>query len=155
MAWTRFMDMHSGGGQKLEWPRIYIEAPEEEAKRVFYAMFERNPDRVTCTCCGPDYSTDEDVSLEQATAYDRGCDYAYFRPDGTECPQDEAWTRGVGTTPGYTSGYAERQRDSWNTYIPLDEYVKTVKVVRADEIKPEHRAAHVPREGYVWVNDDE
>lgn len=27
--WTHFMDMHSGGGQKLDWPHIFIEAPEE------------------------------------------------------------------------------------------------------------------------------
>ena len=29
-VWTKFHDMHSGGGRKLEWESIYIEAPEGE-----------------------------------------------------------------------------------------------------------------------------
>ncbi len=32
--WTQFHDMHSGGGQKLAWARIYIEAPEREAAQI-------------------------------------------------------------------------------------------------------------------------
>ena len=73
--WTHFGDMHSGGGQKLEWANIYIEAEEEEAKRIFYSRFERNPDRVTCTCCGPDYSICSEKTLGQLTAFHRGCLY--------------------------------------------------------------------------------
>lgn len=30
--WTRFMDMHSGGGSKEKWEYIYIEAPETRRK---------------------------------------------------------------------------------------------------------------------------
>ena len=71
MTITTFWDMHSGGGQKLDWDKIYIEAPEDEARAVFYNRFERNPSRVTCTCCGDDYSISEDDSIEQATGYHR------------------------------------------------------------------------------------
>lgn len=69
--WTEFMDMHSGGGQKLDWAYIFVEAPEDEARRVFAARFGRNPDNVTCDCCGSDYSVSEHDTLEQATAYNR------------------------------------------------------------------------------------
>jgi hypothetical protein len=72
MAWTCFFDMHSGGGNKEPWERIFIEAPEQEAKVVFYNRFGHNPSRVTCTCCGEDYSIDESETLEKATAYARG-----------------------------------------------------------------------------------
>lgn len=64
--WTRFYDIHSGGGAKEKWGIIYIEAPEQEAKVVFYNRFGHNPDRVTCTCCGNDYSISEYGSLEEA-----------------------------------------------------------------------------------------
>jgi hypothetical protein len=71
MAWTQFWDMNSGGGRKENWSQIFIEAPEEEAVSVFYSMFGHNPHRVSCTCCGPDYSIEEEETLEEATAYDR------------------------------------------------------------------------------------
>jgi len=72
--WTHFMDMHSGGGQKEKWAHIYIEAPENEARVIFYNKFGHNPDRVTCTCCGNDYSVIEsdNVFLEQFS-YKRWC----------------------------------------------------------------------------------
>jgi len=69
--WTRFMDMHSGGDQKLAWDYIYIEAPKQEAISVFELLFGRNPNNVTCNCCGDDYSITEDETLEQATEYNR------------------------------------------------------------------------------------
>jgi hypothetical protein len=68
--WTRFMDMHSGGGCKLDWEYIYIEAPEEEAIEVFSNKFGRDPEDVTCDCCGPDYCISEYDTLEEATRYD-------------------------------------------------------------------------------------
>jgi hypothetical protein len=72
MPWTLFWDMHSGGRQKLEWDKIYIEAEEEIACRVFAAKFSRQADHVTCPCCGEDYSVRESPSLEEATEYHRG-----------------------------------------------------------------------------------
>ena len=71
--WTSFMDMHSGGGTKEEpYEYIYIEAPENEAITIFYNRFGHNPHRVTCTCCGEDYSVSSDETLELITAYNRG-----------------------------------------------------------------------------------
>ncbi len=67
--WTQFMDMHSGGGSKEKWSQIFIEAPEDEAKVIFYNRFHHNPERVTCTCCGEDYSITENASLEELTDY--------------------------------------------------------------------------------------
>lgn len=69
--WTHFWDMHSGGDQKLDWAHIFIEAPEDEAKVIFYNRFHRNPERVTCTCCGEDYAISESPTLEEAASYVR------------------------------------------------------------------------------------
>jgi len=69
--WTHFWDMSSGGSTKLDWNHIYIEAPEHLAKAVFEAEFDRDPDNVTCSCCGPDYCTDEGVSLSELTKFHR------------------------------------------------------------------------------------
>lgn len=70
--WTRFMDMHSGGGQKEKYAYIYIEAGMKEAKVIFYNRFGHSADRVTCTCCGEDYSAYEEGTLEEITQYERG-----------------------------------------------------------------------------------
>lgn len=156
--WTRFMDMHSGGGTKEPpYNHIYIEAPEAEAVVIFYNRFGHSPSRVTCTCCGEDYSTSEAATLESASGYDRGCAFAYFRPDGTECEQDEACVKSKGMKKGYTTGYAERPDEperSYRPYITVAEYLAKGEalVIRADEIKPDERIGDVPRQGYVWVD---
>ena len=73
---TRFMDMSSGGGRKEDFSHIYIEADSrEQAEIIFYNRFGHNPNRVTCTCCGPDYSIDSEETIEMASAYDRGCEW--------------------------------------------------------------------------------
>lgn len=130
--WTQFMDMHSGGGSKEAWEYIYIEAPEEEAKVIFYNRFGHNPERVTCTCCGDDYSISESETLEKATGYERGC-----RWDNKE------------------KGYVDEPdaEGSYKTYRTLAEYKqdKSVLFIPAAEIKAEERRGNVPEEGYVWV----
>lgn len=69
--WTQFWDMNSGGGKKLKWSYIYIEAPKEQAITIFKEMFRRNPYNVTCECCGSDYCVDEYPTLEAATEFHR------------------------------------------------------------------------------------
>lgn len=69
--WTQFMDMHSGGSSKEKWQYIYIEAPIDVAEIVFYKRFGHNPYRVTCSCCGDDYSVSDYDTLEEATSYNR------------------------------------------------------------------------------------
>lgn len=159
--WTQFWDMHSGGGQKQEWSKIYIEAPEEEAKSIFYARFGDNPERVSCTCCGEDYSITEGESLELLTGFHRNLRHVsplhrddwfnvsleerveanrasrYLEP-GEEVPDgwffDKVYQRGVEQT--------------------LEEYLVSgdVKVIRAEEIEDHERHTDVPEQGYVWMN---
>lgn len=62
MAWTRFYDTSSVGSEKLDHGTIYIEAKEPVARMVFALKFNRDPDNVTCECCGSDYSVTEDDS---------------------------------------------------------------------------------------------
>ena len=144
MPWTRFMDMHSGGGMKEPpYEYIYIEAPEDEARVIFYNRFGHNPDRVTCTCCGSDYSIDESSSLQKATAFERNCE----------------WENG---------GYVERQTadkitirktyrtpadDPWGLYQTVEQYIarRDVLIIKADEIKPQERVGAIPQQGYVWM----
>lgn len=149
------MDMNSGGGSKEKWNYIFIEAPEKEAVTIFYNMFDHNPYRVTCTCCGADYSVDESKTLEEATCYERGCDYAYFNKEGVEIPQDKAWKSGKGYVDGCYSGYVERgPKESYKKHISLKEYLKndTIRVIYANEILPKHRIGSVPQQGYIWVD---
>lgn len=123
------MDMNSGGGSKEDWEYIYIEAPGDEAKVIFYNRFGHNPERVTCTCCGNDYSITESKTLEQATAYERGCAYG-------------------------DDGYIEKPVESkYRTYRTLEEYLtdESILVIRSNEIKDEERDGECPTEGYVWV----
>lgn len=135
---TRFMDMHSGGGTKLPpYERIYIEACEDEAIRVFYNRFGRNPNRVTCTCCGEDYSIDEYEDLAQASGFDRNCEYTdeYHETPGryVEKAGSRSWRGGV--------------------YRTLEEHLALPDVlfIPASDIKPEERVGDVPEEGYQWV----
>jgi len=72
---TRFMDMHSGGKLKTPFTHIYIDEPIDKAVKTFKKLFDRSPDEITCKCCGEDFVYDEYNSLEEATAYDRGCEW--------------------------------------------------------------------------------
>lgn len=153
MVWTHFWDMHSGGSQKLDWSHIYIEAPEEEARAIFYNRFKRNPARVTCSCCGADYSVDEELSLSESTAYHRNCADTFFDSNGNEVSREEAWVFGTGLKKGYSNKYVERPRVENVDCIPLENYLtnKEILVIRADEIMEQERHAEIPQEGWVWI----
>jgi hypothetical protein len=127
--WTHFYDMHSGGRQKLQWQHIFIEAPQAEAEVIFYNRFGRNPNKITCTCCGEDYSISEHEALAQATGYQRNCAY-----EGD-------------------LKYVERQGESWRPYLTLEEYLKSdlAHFVYAAEVRDSERVGEVPSQGYVWV----
>lgn len=167
--WTKFWDMHSGGrtkiwqkpdgtfsgdyweGEKKKWIEkqiVYIEAPEQEAKVIFYNRFGHSPDRVTCNCCGSDYSISEDKSLRQLTAYHRGCDYAYLNKSGKEVEKSKAWIPGKGMKKGYTCGYVERQdpKHTWEKYRNLKTYLlePDVLIICARDIKPTERLGELP-----------
>ena len=151
--WTQFLDMHSGGGQKEKFSHCYIEAPENEAKVIFYNRFGHSPERVSCTCCGEDYSISESETLEQASGYQRGCAYAYFKGK-KRIPENEGFIIGKGSPKGVVGMYIEERNEKYSQeYTPLSEYIKedNVCVIYAKDIKPEERVGEIPEQGYVWV----
>lgn len=155
--WTHFWDMHSGGGQKEKWAHIFIEAPIQEAIVIFYNRFGHNPSRVTCTCCGEDYAISEEKTLEQATAYERGCMWGYRDSEGNQVSEGEAHVgKGVKRKlkDGYFSGYLEQgdPKCSYKKYRTLDEYLQkeSVHIIYAIDIEDEERIGDVPQQGYVW-----
>lgn len=132
IKWTQFWDMHSGGGTKEPpYEKIYIQAPEEEAKVIFYKRFGHSPERVSCTCCGEDYSVSESETLEQATGYHRNCKYDNKTKGYVEAPNNEYGRDGFKSVEEYS-----KQPD--------------VLIIYDKDIKPEERRGTVPEEGYVW-----
>lgn len=156
--WTQFWDMHSGGGTKEKWSQIYIEAPQEEAKVIFYNRFGHNPDRVSCTCCGNDYSVSEDDSLEEVTAYQRNCHFAYFNKKTGERFKGsrKSYYDRPDDWENWDGRYIEETRNDGysSTYKTVEEYVTDpdVLVIRKEDISPEERVGEVPDQGYVWVD---
>lgn len=59
IPWTHFYDMHSGGGAKEDFEHIFIQAPKDEALVIFYRRFGHSAERISCSCCGEDYSVSE------------------------------------------------------------------------------------------------
>ena len=158
MVWTHFNDMHSGGGTKVNgYEHIFIEAPLDVAKMVFYNRFERNPSRTTCTCCGPDYSIEEKPTLKQASGYERNCRNLKTPRDenglykyGLDKIQNQYYLEPGDEPP---DGFEVSDRPPIGEYIPLEEYVERddVLVVHAAEIKDDEKQGTVPKEGYVWA----
>ena len=156
--WTRFMDMHSGGGLKESpYQYIYIEAPEDEAKLIFQNRFGHNPERVSCTCCGQDYSTDESPSLAQATGFNRNC-------RSLETPKDANGRYSQITDPTFHEHYYLEQDElppmpykvsdssPRGETISLNDYLQenTVLVIRATDIRSDEHIGTLKEQGYVW-----
>lgn len=133
IPWTHFWDMHSGGGTKLDWEHIFIQAPEFEARRVFQRRFGRDPNNVTCECCGGDYAISEAPSLAQASAYHRGLRHV-TRDDqeGRYLEPNEPVPFGFQVRPSYGAK---------GNGLTLREHIKEtcMKIIPASEIAPEDR----------------
>ena len=143
IPWTLFKDMSSGGGTKEEpYELIFIEALEHEARLIFYNRFGHNPERVTCTCCGPDYSINESPSLEEASAYHRHCKFI-------ECGRDKEgnWLEDGG-------GHYVEEPNEYGDYETLEEFKKRddVLIIYDKDIKPKERKGDVPAQGYIWAD---
>lgn len=137
---TLFWDMNSGGGQKEEWSLIYIEADEDTACRIFYGRFGHSPHRVSCTCCGPDYSVTESSSFEQASGFHRNCDYDRETQQFVE--KEKPASTLLKTT--YALITPEQHREDRN-----------VLVITAEEIAANPQwdtGDQIPDQGYVWVD---
>lgn len=156
MTWTQFMDMHSGGGTKeAPYEYIYIEAPEGEASAIFYAKFGHSPSRVSCTCCGDDYSVSHAETFEKLTGYERRCRYIEDARGWKYRGDDKLEGRYVEDGEEVPDGYAVSSTSShrYGQYMTVEQYVAkpTVLVIPAADIKPEWRSVRIPTQGYVWV----
>jgi len=157
MVWTHFLDMQSGGTQKEKWGDIYIEAPIKEASLVFYNRFGHSPYRVTCTCCGEDYSLNESKNLEQATGFSRGCAFVYKNAKGQEVERNDAYGYGFGKglKRGFSGCYVERVDEKrGRPYLSLRDYVKSkgVKIIKRKDIKKSETVGELPTQGYIWYD---
>lgn len=159
-VWTQFWDMHSGGGLKEDFSMLYIEAPKDEAISVFYSRFGHNPHRVSCTCCGADYSITSD-NLQQLTGYHRNLRHASpLRKEDWWEVSDE-----VRRAANEQSRYLEPDEeipDGWHVddrffkrgeQMTLSEYLAQdgIEYILAAEIQDFERNNEPPEEGYVWV----
>lgn len=128
MVWTRFMDMHSGGEEKLPWAKIIVEMPEDEARDWFQREFGRAPDHVTCGCCGEDYSVYEEETLAEITGHDRHCRYDEDQDTYVE-EQEPRYIR-------IRQDCGTERTDSWGLYQTLDELIATGKLneTRAEDV---------------------
>ena len=139
MTWTHFWDMHSGGQTKVVVDgvgknHIYVELPQPEAEVFFQNRFGRNPHRVTCTCCGEDYSVDSHESLSQITGFHRNlrCLETPRLENGRYDNNDPIIKShlyledGEEPPPGYAVSARYR---SARVGVPLDEYLKADDVI--------------------------
>lgn len=157
--WTHFCDMNSGGGTKEEpYDHIYIEAPRDEARLIFYNRFGHDPERISCTCCGEDYSIVEQKSLRQLTGFHRGCRYletprgkdgSYTRPKDPQFEDHYYLEEGEDPPKGYKlDGSFPKMRK----YMTLEKYLKqkNVLVIYEQDIKQHERVGEIPESGWVY-----
>ena len=149
--WTRFMDMHSGGGAKEDFEFLLVELPEREAVVYFYNKFGHNPYRVTCTCCGEDYSVGEDETIQNITGFDRGCRYATPK---TPKKGDRGFYIEEGPIP---EGYKVDHRLYRSPYISIEDFLNDpekfrYKIIYRSDISDSEIEGTVPRQGYVWID---
>lgn len=64
--YTSFFDMCSGGDRKTPYSVIIFPGGYAEAVARFREEFERDPENVTCDCCGSDYCIETHDTLEEA-----------------------------------------------------------------------------------------
>lgn len=170
------MDMHSGGGLKEgNYTHIYIQAPEDEARVIFYNRFEHSPDRVTCTCCGSDYSVTSEDSIESLTSYYRNCGTEYYDVETEESYGQLSYkdieikyspgAKSVSTYRGREVGsriieeadlgsmqYGASKEECEARYRTLTAYLEepNVLLVQEADILDSEREGVVPEQGFVW-----
>lgn len=78
--WTHFWDMHSGGNAKvningMDKTQIFVEG--DDAIEYFTEVYG-DPNAECCPTCGPNYSIDDNESLEKLSEYHRN--HSVLRP---------------------------------------------------------------------------
>lgn len=63
--YTLFYDLSSGGYQKEGFQKLAVNLSMDKAEKWFEETYGHDPYRMTCDCCGPDYSVYEFDSLEE------------------------------------------------------------------------------------------
>tara|TARA_R110002153_G_C13182201_1_gene485186 strand:+ start:511 stop:726 length:216 start_codon:yes stop_codon:yes gene_type:complete len=58
--------MASGGSRKESFEKLAVRLPENEAREWFDRTYNRDPDNVTCECCGEDYAVYEEAGTDKA-----------------------------------------------------------------------------------------
>ena len=110
IKYTQFMDMYSGGGNKIDIdgvPKEYIyiaSSSEEKAIEICEEKLYQDPYEVACDCCGENFSVSTYDSLKEATAYERNCKW-------------------VG------DGYSEEEGSYGRSMISLEDYLKRDSVL--------------------------
>jgi len=170
MVWTHFNDMHSGGGLKLKWKYIFIEAPQSEAVIIFQNRFGRNPNKITCGCCGSDYSISEDTNLKVASGFERGCDsletptnekglYLNDEEDlakvyGKEAARyfKEHYYLDDGEEPKHGFKREEKHYKPHEFQLLKDfKRRKEVFIIPKEKIKAEEKEGELKEEGWIWA----
>lgn len=143
--WTQFMDMHSGGRLKEKsYKLIFIEAPRKQAKIIFYNLFGHNPERITCPCCGEDYSISEHEDLAQLTGHERGCrtlatprgKNGLYKNDDPVIKKKYYLEDGENPPKGYKlSSFAV-----WGKYQTLKSFIrrKSILIIHKTALNPKH-----------------
>jgi hypothetical protein len=104
-VWTQFWDMHSGGVVNVPpYTKIYVQAEEDKAEKIFEEVTGEYPYWVNCECCGGNYAVGEHTSLAQATGYDRNCLYK-------------------------SGQYIEEQDRDYKPHLTLEEYIEQESVL--------------------------
>lgn len=163
MTITLFWDTHSHGTQKEKWSKIYIEAPEDIARKVFFAKFQHNADRVSCTCCGPDYSVSEDDTFAEASAYHRNVPHAYNPKNKDEYGDIEpgeslpkGWVWGESTLIKAKCQRFENGR--FDDTMSVEYYLRNgdclfIDKKEVEDILSQVGQVDIPRQGWVWVEE--
>lgn len=112
---TKFWDMHSGGSQKLEWSKVYVNLSESEARVWFQSKFNRDCDHVTCAHCGKDYSVSTADTLEELTHFHRNEIYKHNAEKSNP-----------------NMSYDEYHKLGYDVAITLDEYLTLPDVLYVD-----------------------
>lgn len=88
MAWTRFYDLHGGGGQKTDFAEVWIEAEYDEAVRIFKEKLDYDPTSSSCDCCGPDFSIYEENEENREDVPSQDENTRVITLEEITCPED-------------------------------------------------------------------